>query len=579
MKRPDKLIAWAIFVITSLTLITASRTQGNTRDEGYYFDAAELYWGWYGELGDNLAAGHPLKSFSKQSVDHWFGYNHEHPALMKTLFGLSWRLFHKCKCRGQAGHPVGYNKPHRTIPILDEEAALRLPAHLLVGAMAAVIFLFGLQAWSRRAGIVAAVLAVMSPRLFFDAQLAAFDAPIAALWVIVVYAWWRSLMDPKWAWRTGVLFGLALATKHNAFFLPFILIAHYLWVHRSTLRRKKMPPIPRALIWMATVGPLVYLACWPWLWFDTVNRFREYMAFHVHHVYYNMEYLGRNYNKPPFPLSFPYVMTLFTAPATTLALAIIGTVLLIKRSRKKVDPALAATVEVVAQPYPTSKRPAAGLSTAPGMLVAMNALFPMLILTVTRAPIFGATKHFHATLPFLALLAGYGAHALGGALPASRWTQLTAHRLAIALCVIVCLPAVTETFRSHPYGLTHYNLLAGGPPGGADLGMNRQFWGYATRGILPWLNEHAKPNAPVYWHDTNQAQLNMNVREGRLRPDIRNTGLEEPGVKASDLALVIHEKHFNKYEYWIWDFYGTTRPTLVLDDEGVPIVTLYQRPR
>ena len=71
----------------------------------------------------------------------------------------------------------------------------------------------------------------------------------------------------------------------------------------------------------------------------------------------------------------------------------------------------------------------------------------------------------------------------------------------------------------------------------------------------------------------------MHVREGRLRPDVYNTPLEEPGVKASDIAMVIHEKHFSKYEYWIWDFYGTARPSLVLDDEGVPIVTVYERPR
>jgi 4-amino-4-deoxy-L-arabinose transferase-like glycosyltransferase len=575
-RRVNRWVAAAIFVVTTITFVAGARTQGNTRDEGYYFDAAELYWGWYGELGDNLLAGHPLKSFSRASVDRWFGYNHEHPALMKTLFGVSWRLFHKCKCKNQPGHPVGYARKHLTLPILDEEAAMRLPTHLMMGLLAAVIFLFGAQAWSRRAGVVAAVLTVASPRLFFDGQLACFDAPIAALWVIVVYAWWRSLDDPKWAWKTGVLFGLALATKLNAFFLPFPLVAHYLWIHRGMLRRRKVPPIPRALVWMVVAGPLVFLACWPWLWFDTAHRFGEYAAFHLHHVYYNMEYLGRNYNKPPFPLSFPYVMTLLTAPVTTLALAIAGSVLLVRASRQKRDVAFDST-EVAVAPVPTSKRPAAGLPTAPGMLVAINALFPMLVLTVTRAPIFGATKHFHATLPFLALLAGYAVYALGESLPARG--SLTQHRLAVALAVIVCLPAVAETWRSHPYALTHYNMLAGGPPGGADLGMNRQFWGYSTRGILPWLDANARPNANIYWHDTNQAQLNMDVRVGRLRPDLRNTGLEEPGVKASDLAMVIHEKHFNKYEYWIWDFYGTTRPTLVLDDEGVPIVTLYRRPR
>ncbi len=586
IRRPekrDRMIAWLVFSVTLLTLVAAGRTQGNTRDEGTYFDAAELYYGWYAELGDNLLAGHPQKSFTRESVSRWFTYNHEHPALMKTLFGFSWRIFHRCKCKGQPGHPIAYPHKHRTLGLLSEEEAMRLPTDVLTALMAAMVFLFGALAWARVAGVVAAVLTVAMPRLFFDAQLACFDAPIAALWVAVVYAYWRALDDPKWAWKTGVIFGLALSTKHNAFFLPFVLLAHYLWVHRATLRSFRIPPIPRAFLWMATVGPILYFVLWPWLWFDTVAHWKEYFAFHVHHVYYNMEFLGRNYNKPPFPLSFPYVMTALTTPVTTLVLSLGGGVALIAgwlRTLRKPDAAHADTVEAPiglfsagAPVQPTSRRPAAGLSTAPGFLVGLNALFPMAIMTVTRAPIFGATKHWHATLPFLALLAGYGLHALlATALPKRR-------ALGLGLALLVCLPSLVETWRSHPYGLTHYNLLAGGPPGGADLGMNRQFWGYATTGLLPWLNQHAPPGAPVYWHDTNQVQLNMDVREGRLRPDLRNTGLEEPGVKASELALVIHEKHFNKYEYWIWDFYKTVRPSVVLDDEGVPIVTLYQRKR
>ena len=548
--------AWTIFAAALLTLVLASRTQGNVRDEGYYFDAAEQYYGWYAELGENLIHGKPLKSFTQQNVDHWFGYNHEHPALMKTLFGFSWRIFHKCDCPHQAGrHPIYYPKKHLTLGLLDEETAMRLPAHVAVAMMAAFIFLFGAQAWSRRAGVVAAALSVLAPRLFFDAQLACFDAPIAALWVATVYAYWRSLTDSRWAKLAGLFFGLALATKHNAFFIPFVLIAHYLWAQRDKLKKLEWPGIPPALLYMATLGPAIYFLCWPWLWFDTIHRFREYVAFHVNHVYYNMEYFGHNYNKPPFPYSFPYVMTLLTVPVTTLVLALGGAVALARRWRRE-------RLED---------------RTAPAALIALNALFPMAIITITHAPIFGATKHFHATIPFLALFAGYGAHVVTESFHA--WTSERAFKLVTFGLVLASIaPAAAETWRSHPYGLTHYNMIAGGPQGGADLGMNRQFWGYATRGLLPWLDSHAKVNAPVYWHDTNQAQLNMDVRIGLLRPDIRNTGLEEIGVQASDIAMVIHEKHFNKYEYWIWDFYGTARPSVVLDDEGVPIVTLYERP-
>jgi hypothetical protein len=572
--RRDKWLAAVIFVVSLAALMWGSRTQGNVRDEGYYFDAAEIYWSWYGNLGDNLLRGQPGKSFTVPALNAGFEYNHEHPALMKTLFGVSWRLLHKCHCPEQSGrHPIGYAQRHFTLGLLDEEAAMRLPTQILVALMAVVLFLMGATAWAppaipgtpRRSlpavGLVAAALGVAAPRFFFDAQLACFDAPIAAWWVIVVYAYWRALDEKAWGWRTGLVFGFALASKHNAFFLPVVLAPHWLFV---AWQRRRFPSL-RPFLWMATLGVAVYYACWPWLWFDTVRHFRDYVAFHVGHVYYNMEYLGRNYNKPPFPLSFPYVMTALTVPVTTLVLAVGGALAMVRGwwIKRYAIPNFARIEN----------------DRATGLLLGLNALFPMAILTFTRAPIFGATKHFHATIPYLALLAAYAVYALACRL-ADRSDDGPDRLPAIVavLAVVVCAPAVAESWRAHPYALTHYNLAAGGPPGGADLGMNRQFWGYATRGILPWLDEHARPNAPVYWHDTNQAQLNMDVREGRLRPDIGNTGLEEPGVRNSNIAMVIHEKHFAKYEYWIWDFYGTTRPSLVLDDEEVPIVTVYERP-
>ncbi len=572
--RRDGLVALLICLFSTGILAAAGTREGFTRDEGYYFDAAELYWGWYGEIGDSILAGKPLAAFNRRSVDRWFSYNHEHPALMKTLYGFSWRLLHKCHCPQQPGrHPVGYAKPHRTLGLLSEDAAMRLPADLFGGLLAAIAYLFGARAWSRRAGAVAAVLSIAAPRMFFHAELSCFDAPTATTWLAFIYCYWRSIEDRKWAWRAGLAFGLALATKHNAFFLPFVVLAHHLWIHRATLRRLRLPPIPAALVWMAILGPLVEIGHWPWMWFDLVHyhnghftgRFPEYLAFHLNHVYYNMEYLGRNYNKPPFPKTYAFVMTLLTAPVTTLALAAGGAVALV-----------AGFFGKKGNEHGTEN----GSANGAGALVGLNVFVPIAIIAFTGAPIFGATKHWLPTIPFLALLAGFGLDRL--ATRATEALKLDGRRAAlfsVAAAVLACAPSIAETWRSHPYALTHYNLLAGGPPGGADLGMNRQFWGYSTRGILPWLDRHAAPSSPVYWHDTNQAQLNMNVRAGLMRADLGNTGLEEPGVKASNIAMVIHEKHFNKYEYWIWDFYGTARPSLVLTDEGVPMVTVYERPK
>jgi hypothetical protein len=195
-------------------------------------------------------------------------------------------------------------------------------------------------------------------------------------------------------------------------------------------------------------------------------------------------------------------------------------------------------------------------------------------------PIFGAEKHWLPAMPFLALAAAVG---LGSLL--ERGQRLLGAqvgrslRLGLALCCggAVGVPALIEVIASHPYGLSHYTGLAGGPAGAAELGMNRQFWGYALRGLMPELNRQAPPSAAVYFHDANLT-VPMSVKDGFLRRDLHDSGIEEPGVRAADLGVVVLEKHFNKYEYWFWDAFGTTRPTAVLTHEGVPIVTLYARP-
>jgi hypothetical protein len=107
--------------------------------------------------------------------------------------------------------------------------------------------------------------------------------------------------------------------------------------------------------------------------------------------------------------------------------------------------------------------------------------------------------------------------------------------------------------------------------------MNRQFWGYAARGVLPWIAEHAPDgNVGVYTHDAQPAwgkYKGLGLREDRLR----DTGKEMPGIAASRIAIVIHELHFNRHDYMIWRAYGTVQPAFVLTTDGVPIVSVYMR--
>ena len=82
--------------------------------------------------------------------------------------------------------------------------------------------------------------------------------------------------------------------------------------------------IPGSVVSMAVVGPIVFLALWPYLWNDTLARIQFWVEFHLHHDYYNIEFLGKNYFSAPSPRSYLPVMVAATVPTVTLVLFFVG---------------------------------------------------------------------------------------------------------------------------------------------------------------------------------------------------------------------------------------------------------------
>jgi 4-amino-4-deoxy-L-arabinose transferase-like glycosyltransferase len=466
---------------------------------------------------------------------------------MKTLFGMSaWLL-------------------HDKLGICGEVTANRLPSALLAGLLVWLVFAMVLELWGFAEAVIAAALVLLLPRALFHAGLACFDAPITTLWFATVYAYWRCLDGRKWPWQIGVVFGLALATKHNAVLLPFALVIHYLVVAvRATPQRR-----PLALTWhvvryrwriavsLIVLAPLVLFVLWPWLWLDTIDHLKSWLTFHMTHVHYNFEYLGDNWNHPPFPWHVALVTTLFTVPVATLAAAAIGSGVWLAR-RRDIDRA-----------------------RAPGLLLALSAAASLGPFFLGTTPIFGAEKHWAPALPSICIAAGVGC--VWAARTLARWIP---ERIAIGVVGgAVVLAAATETVTAEPYALTWYNALAGGAPGGADFGMNRQFWGVAARGVLPVIA--SLPPGPVYTHDASPA-WGVYQRDGLLPSGHPDAGGEHrssdgtwtaPGIATSQAAIVIHERHFNRHDYLIWKAYGTVQPIFVLRSDGVPIVSVYRRPK
>lgn len=549
-----RLTALVLFAMATTAVVASQRGHGVVRDEVVYMDAGSRYVAWWGKLL-SFEAG----ALSEEQITAHFGgarvtdNNSEHPPLMKTLFGLSERLF---------GDSLG------------KTTAYRLPNAILYGVLVALVFAWVRRVWGYSEAVVAALLTLLLPRALFHAGLAAFDAPVVTLWMATLYAYYRSLERPiAWGLLFGVFFGLTLATKHNAIILPAAVVTHWVWVVAGEVRAGTRV---RAALWrrgpltlpaMLVVGPLVLVAVWPWLWFDTFEHAGRWMQFHFDHVHYNFEYLGDNWNHPPFPWHVAIVTTLFTVPVVTLVAGAIGAVALLLRWRagQGADPA-----------------------RAPALLLFLSAGVSMGPFLLRSTPIFGAEKHWAPAIPTICIFAGIGvvvaARLLVERLHDAGLVAATerARRLAlVSIATLVIGAAMVETIDAQPYALTHYNALAGGAPGGADLGMNRQFWGYSARGALPWLNRYVRERGgqatPIYTHDASMA-WGLYRRDGLVDPALADSGNEyRGGIARARLAIVVHELHFNRHDYLIWDAFGTVQPVFVLTTDGVPIVSVYAR--
>lgn len=617
LSRPDRLIAASLFALTFFVLLATEQSVGFVRDESTYFHAGSRYASWYAQLV--RSPGHALRDETIAGFFGGFGNNFEHPVLMKTAFGLSERLF---------ADTLGWLRP---------ATAARLPAFAAAGLIPLLIYLLGLRLHGRSVALFAAVSFFFVPRHFFHAHLAAFDVPIAAMWLLVVYAFHRAQTEPRWWWLTGVAFGLALATKHNAFFLPIVLVP-FAWAraHRLTTSAPEArtllqrfvglhvavallflllyvaltpanPPLPGAgvaerigfvktfqllsphtLLYVALVGlsgwllralhrvdlptfralapitamvvlgPAILYLHWPWLWHHPVERLAAYLEFHARHEHYAWLYLGELLRGPPFPLAYVLVKTALTVPLSLLVPMATGAVALLAR--------------IVASAVPALRGRLAPL-TFGELLVAVNAAASIALISLPWVPHFGGVKHWLPSMPFLALLAGV-AVVRSARVIASRVAPARSPRVELSLAVLLLCPALVATARIHPYGTSAYSELAGGVPGAASLGMQRQYWSNNVTGVLGWINEHAPRGARVWLHEVTWRSFDDYQENGMLRRDL----VRVDGPRQADVAAYQYHQEFREQEFDIWQAFASESPVYGLYVDETPQVVVYLRP-
>ena len=381
------LISALITAVLGLGILVATEPAvGITRDEGIYMVASRRYGRWLRDVGRGLVS--PLDGDVETRPSDETG---EHPDLMKIASGLaSWSSPRPGPRRRRlpwtGRGPGDLQRPPA-------------PRHAAGGPGLGAARLGGRGPDHTHHGRRGRPRSARAAAMVFSRALHCFDVPIAVWIFAVVVCWHRARTSRPAAVGVGVLMGLAIGTKHNALFVVPLLILDelaQLWLRWRATRTR---PSPSALLsWrlasVCILGPLIALATWPWLWSAPIDRLGEYLAFHREHAYYNMELLGTNYNEPPMPVAYPFVMTAATVPWSLLAAATLGATLMVRDDLRgdRLD------------------RERRGRPPTLGLTTVVFAGFPILLIALPFVPIFGGTKHWITAYPFLMVLAAVGLH-------------------------------------------------------------------------------------------------------------------------------------------------------------------------
>jgi 4-amino-4-deoxy-L-arabinose transferase-like glycosyltransferase len=460
--------------------------------------------------------------------------------------------------------------------------ARRMATVLEFALTVAIGFHFLARRYGVWTGVVMAGCLLLMPRLYGQAHLIDTDTPGLLLWAATALAFWKGLYEPgarRWRVLVGVLLGLAFIEKMAA---VMVLIPLLGWLAASRLvpavlkpsradwidglvttgamlaplalvfqqiqfLHRQLPPpnvanlfldrpasdwpgailaIPMA-IWLVRCGlgrlfrgspiwgverpaletwtailafaPVVGWLGNPAWWRETLPRLAHYYMLNTdrENVLPRIQiiYFGQLYEFS-LPWHNAFVLMAITVPVVILAAAVIGLIWGVFRIRRDRLP-----------------------------LYFLVHLLTLPVIRMFPTPAHDGVRLFLPTFFFLAAFAGWGTIWLADTLARTIRLPRSLPWLRLALTGAVLGSSAVALVRIHPYELSYYNELVGGPRGAWEKGCELTYWYDAfTNRVLDdlnrrfpphaqadFLNEHTRTSGPVF-----QDQQTL----GLIRPDI-----------------------------------------------------------
>lgn len=389
-------------------------------------------------------AARGVATIGRDDLDALFRDNAQHPPLGRWLLGLA-------TLAAPLEPLLGGVDP---FSVHSARLAPMLAFATLVGLIAA----FTARRFGVAAGIGAGVSLILMPRSFAHAHLASLDTFLSLFWtaaLLAADAALRSGNARRWLPLAGVAWGLALLTKIHAVLLPPLVLLDALLRPRESARRRAV-----GLTLWTFAGLGVFLAGWPWLWFDSVDRLTAYLSTSTERLSLSVLYFGRVYADHDAPWHYPWVYFALVVPIGLHLLAAVGLASAWRMRRH--------------DPLP---------------LVLAASIVEFLALFSTRAPVYDGERLFLHVFPAWAIMAGLGFDDL--------WQRARRRWQRVGLAVFLAAQGygLITTF---PCGLSYYNGLVGGLSGATRRGLEPTYWGDSlTSGFMRRVAEIVEPNAVI----------------------------------------------------------------------------------
>lgn len=517
----------ALFLGVLLLVSVTSEHYGVTWDEPPYFHASDLHINWILDLSKKLARGDFREGLRDETIKtawHWNPYNVPHPPFSRIVSGTAKSM---------------------SIHFLDKFSAYRIGPALFFAILVVVIYLWMKELFGRATGIFSAFALVLTPNLFGYAHVAVTDLPLATMWFLTVYCFWKGLTNWKWSVALGAVWGLALSTKFPALLIPVPLVV---WAH--LFHRDKYANNIFSMLFLA---PVVMVATQPYLWHQPGMRILEFLYEGISRAYraetnYTIYFLHHVYFTNQLPWYYPFYMIGITMPEPLVILAALGLLAILWLQERR----------------------------SAGLLFLANAAFIVIMALMPGAVLHDGVRQLVSSLPFLVALAGVGYYALASWLiKAARHTQGLEHtknlkpKVIAALFLLVCINPALDLYLVHPFQMSYYNRFVGGIQGAYERGLETTYFMEAfTPSFLRALNEKLPKNATINASFAN-FMFEFYQKEGILRGDIRIVGSQPV-----DFYLLLNRRSIlaPRERRLIG---SAARPYISVEVAGVPLVLVF----